>query len=170
MALFFPVSEWNKQSYKEGMRQFGWRRDGGKRLHAGCDIYAPLKSPVIAIADGVVVERSYFYAGTDQLSVRHAGIGIVRYGEMQFIPEKFSVGIEVKAGELVGSIGHLRGLKVHPMLHFELYAGTESGLLSLKPAETESKYTNVKQGPYRRRSDLINSTELLDRLFLQGEK
>jgi murein DD-endopeptidase MepM/ murein hydrolase activator NlpD len=169
MPLYFPVPEWNKQSYKEGMRQFGWNRPGG-RFHAGCDIYAPLKSPVIAIADGVVVEKAFFYLGTYQISVRHDGIGVVRYGEIVEIPEKFTLGSQVVAGELVGKIGHLTGIKVHPMLHFELFDGSVSGSLSLPPDSAESKYTNVPQKKYRRRADLMNSAQLLDRLYLQGEK
>jgi murein DD-endopeptidase MepM/ murein hydrolase activator NlpD len=170
MALFFPVPEWNKQSYKEGMRQFGWSRNGGKRFHAGCDIYAPLKSPVIAIADGVVVENAFFYLGTNQISVRHDGIGVVRYGEIVDIPKKFAIGSPVVAGELVGKIGHLTGIKVHPMLHFELFDGSETGSLSLTGKQAESKYKNVKQQSYRRRADLMNAADLLDRLYLQGEK
>jgi murein DD-endopeptidase MepM/ murein hydrolase activator NlpD len=160
--LFFPAPEWNKQAYNLGMRQFGWNR--GKRKHAGCDVYARLGSMVVAIADGTVVENNSFYARTNQLSVFHPGIGVVRYGEIVNIPPKFAIGSPVIAGETVGEIGHLYGLKVHPMLHFELYDGTGVGSLSLAPAAADPTYSNVPQARYRRRADLMDPTALLDRL------
>lgn len=172
MALIFPVPEWNKTSYKEGMRQFGWRRKGG-RLHAGCDIYAPLRSPVKTIAAGKIVESGGFYNGTDQIAIDHgAGIGIVRYGEI-YREKGMDVGVDVGAGVVIGYIGHLVGMKVHPMLHLEQYDGSGAGKLSItdkKAAEPTHYNIGVEPtGRYRRRADLMNPTPLLDRIILENK-
>ena len=71
-----------------GMRQFSWNR--GKRLHAGCDLYAPLGTPVRAIAAGTVVYVSQtFTPGTVKevasgaIAVHHPSVqAVVRYGEV----------------------------------------------------------------------------------------
>jgi hypothetical protein len=44
-------------------------------------------------------------------------------------------------------------MKVDSMLHFEVYAGTLQGPLSVKDNK-----------PFERRADLVNSADLLDRL------
>lgn len=165
--LYFPVPQWIKSySYKEGMRQFGWRRSKGKRLHAGCDIYAPLGSPVKTIADGKVVEKALFYNGTFQISVNHPNIGVIRYGEIDKIPAKLGIGDDISAGMQVGVIGQLQGMDVHPMLHLELFKGTVGGILTDRKNLTI--YSFVKAGPYQRRSDLMNPTDLLDKLTNEG--
>jgi murein DD-endopeptidase MepM/ murein hydrolase activator NlpD len=78
----FPLSFIPSQSYKEGMRRFGARRDGGKRKHAGCDLYAPVGTPVRAVAKGIVIQFNYFYLGTYYLTIDHDDF-IVRYGEIK---------------------------------------------------------------------------------------
>lgn len=180
MALFFPASEWNGLSYKQEMRQFGWRREKGARIHAGCDIYAPLKSDVIAIADGTVVENAPFYNGTYQISVNHPGIGIVRYGEILNIPKKFTIDSKVVAGEKVGEVGKV-GAKLSPMLHIEHYDGSGVGSLSpyskkqidaiRKKGENDpTVYKNLPQKNYWRRNDLLDSTVLLDQIVTETKK
>lgn len=61
----------------------GRRSRRGRRLHAGCDLYAPIGTPILAIAEGTVILPAYnFYEGTDAIEVFHPGIGVVRYGEV----------------------------------------------------------------------------------------
>ncbi len=99
MALYFPAPKYNG-NYKQGMAQFGWRRPGG-RIHAACDIYAPLKSDVVAVADGIIVESGEFYLKTQAIAIRHEGIGIIRYGKILEIPKEFlKIDATVKAGDV----------------------------------------------------------------------
>jgi murein DD-endopeptidase MepM/ murein hydrolase activator NlpD len=56
----------------------------------------------------------------------------------------------VRAGDVIAHVGKMH---VDSMLHFEVYSGTGTGA-----------YTQRNNGPYQRRSDLIDSTPLLDRL------
>lgn len=152
MNKYWPVPEWiSTYSYKQSPRSFGSKRNAG-RVHAGCDLYAPLHSPVIAIADGRVLESRDFYLGTFQVTVDHGVLGIVRYGEVapDNIPKP---GEHVKAGQQIGKIGNL-GKGLHPMLHIEHFSGTGSGAM-----------TNTSNLPYLRRADLQDCTSLLDSLL-----
>jgi hypothetical protein len=56
----------------------------------------------------------------------------------------------VKAGDLIAYVGRMFTMS---MLHFEAYAGTLTGPLTVP-----------KNKPYKRRADIINPTALLDRL------
>ena len=49
--MLFPLSFRPAESYHERPRSFGAPRDGGTRSHAGCDLYAPIGTPVRAVAD-----------------------------------------------------------------------------------------------------------------------
>jgi len=157
MNNYWPVPEWiSTQSYKQSPRSFGSKRSKG-RVHAGCDLYAPLDSPVLAIAGGRVVESGFFYLGTSQLTIDHGALGVVRYGEIapDHLPK---VGALITAGQQIGKIGSL-GRGIHPMLHIEHYSG-----------QTTGSVTNLKSGPYFRRSDLLDCTKLLDSLLCLRNK
>jgi murein DD-endopeptidase MepM/ murein hydrolase activator NlpD len=54
----FPFAHRPKESYKERPRSFGSPRNGGKRKHAGCDLYVVPGTEVLAVEDGVVVPCS----------------------------------------------------------------------------------------------------------------
>lgn len=171
MALYFPAPKFDG-SYKLGMAQFGWRRPHG-RVHAGCDLYAPLKSDIVAANDGIIVESGYFYERTQVIAISHDGIGVIRYGKILEIPVKFlgKTGEKVEAGDLIGKVGQV--IKISPMLHFELFDGTGTGKLTVRPPATEPEYYNpgvLKNARYQRRADLMNPTELLDRLWRDGIK
>ena len=78
----FPLHVRPKESYKEPPRSFGSSRDHGARKHAGCDLYAPAGTEVLAVEDGTVIRGPYlFYDVVYALEVQHPS-GIVRYGEI----------------------------------------------------------------------------------------
>jgi murein DD-endopeptidase MepM/ murein hydrolase activator NlpD len=175
----FPLNVSARQPY-EGpgaeQRAFGAPRRG--RLHAGCDLYAHVGTPILAVADGVVIQPQYaFYSGTDALEVYHPGVGVVRYGEIlpraRFkknlaamaserkrcglgdddpTPPKLTTDSVVKEGDVIAVVGKLVGLGVSPMLHFELYdeAARGQGLSG--------------GGKYDRNKLLKDPTSLLSRL------
>ena len=157
MNSYWPVPEWiSTQSYKQSPRSFGSNRSKG-RVHGGCDLYAPLHSPVLAITAGRVIESGFFYLGTSQLTIDHGALGVVRYGEIA--PDNIpKVGVLVTAGQQIGKIGSL-GRGIHPMLHIEHYSGRSIGSV-----------TNLKNAPYFRRSDLLDCSKLLDSLLCLRSK
>jgi len=152
-ARCFPLNSIPFESYKSRPRNFGAGRPKGRK-HAGIDLYHPTNSPIRAIADGVVVLPSTgFYLGTNELEIHHPGIGIVRYGEISATKTvKLKRGEKVKAGQVIAYVGYIKKLKMS-MLHFELYAGTAKGPLTVKSNK-----------PFQRRTDLMNPTELMDEL------
>lgn len=170
MALYFPVPAWDGTSFQEGQARFGWRREGGARTHAGCDIYAPLESEVKSISNGTVYElSSNYYRGSMAISINHPGIGIVRYGEILDIPEElFREGANIAEGGIViGKVAKI--VKVSAMLHFELFDGSRTGRLSTNDGEYYNEGVQT-DGNYQRRSDLMNPTALLLRLQLEGTR
>ena len=57
------------------------------------------------------------------------------------------------------------------MLHFELFDGTGTGILTDRVHKIEYYNLGVlKNANYQRRADLMNPTELLDRLWRDGIK
>jgi peptidoglycan hydrolase-like protein with peptidoglycan-binding domain len=143
----FPLAFRPRPDWHSGARNFGARRDSGRRLHAGCDLLGPKGSQIYAIADGTLVRPEYyFYSGTHAVEIRH-GNYIVRYGEI--LPGSYTGGNSVKKGQPICKIGRLNSGS--SMLHFEMYSNGAS-----------SAKLTTGQGPYRRRADLMNPTALLD--------
>lgn len=157
----FPLDFIPTASYHLGghARYFGARRSGGNRLHAGCDLLAPVGSPVYAMADGIVRDtQSYFYESTYSIEIQH-GSKVVRYGELLASAANSShlgflahlkKGVFVKKGAVIGYVGQLNS--GNSMLHLEIYSGAESGPLTQRRSSSQ----------YKRRTDLLNPTRILD--------
>ena len=152
---FFPFATVPPQSWEERPRAFASPRDGGARLHAGCDLYFPRGTWIHAIADGTVVRGPYaFYCETYALEIDH-GTFVARYGEIQSQAEVKS-GARVRAGEKIAKVGHLIGIQVpSDMLHLELYDKSKAGSLTVG-SRSESAIRNGV--PFMRRKDLIDPT------------
>jgi hypothetical protein len=145
----FPLKTRSPSSYKTGMRKFGSNRSGGRK-HAGCDLYAPIGTPVYAMDSGEVKNFYSFYLGTYALEIEHSDF-FARYGEISKTADGIRKGSKVKKGQLIGYVGELKGLNMS-MLHLELYSGKATGPLTVR---------NNK--PYQRRTDLIDPTPILDK-------
>ncbi len=154
--MLFPLKFKPKESYHEAPRNFGARRDHGNRKHAGCDLYAAVETPIMAVEDGVVLEAAPFYLGSWAVVVDHTSF-VVRYGEVsKNIPSGVRPGQKVLRGQIIAHVGHLAKINMS-MLHFEMYQGTGTGPL-----------TNVRNRPYMRRSDLLDPTPYLDAATLDA--
>jgi hypothetical protein len=149
----FPLTARPTTSYKSGMRRFGAGRGGGTRIHAACDLYRDDGDKVIAVAPGqVILPKYYFYQGVYAIEVRHAGGFVVRYGEvLGDNAPGIRMGAKVDVGQTVGYVGTVNSGCCSPMLHFELYSGTETGSLT--------QYING----YSRREDLMDPTAYLSK-------
>ena len=155
-GLLFPLEQRPPVSYKGGGRQFGANRSKGRK-HAGIDLYAPVGTPVRAMADGKVVQVYAFYLGTWVIEVDH-GDFIARYGEVKPTGLKVKGNQEVKRGQLLGQVGKLQGLK-SSMLHLEMYSSNKS-------PKVEGLTLRGKP-PYQRRSDLMDPTASIDKAVME---
>jgi murein DD-endopeptidase MepM/ murein hydrolase activator NlpD len=150
----FPLTGRPTTSYKSGMRRFGAGRGGGTRIHAACDLYRDDGDKVIAVAPGqVILPKYYFYQGVYAIEVRHTGGFVVRYGEVLGDDAPgIRMGAKVEVGQTVGYVGTVNSGCCSPMLHFEMYSGSESGSLTQKYSEG-----------YQRREDLMDPTAYLSK-------
>lgn len=147
---FIPKYGFHKGS---GRRWFGAEREGGERLHAGCDLIAPQGTPVLAVAGGTILRKVYFYAGTYELQVDHIFF-TARYGEIsKELADGVFEGDWVDEGKHIANVGKLK------MLHFEMYKGTGTGYLS---QTWNKKYDYVSGNKYKRRADLLDPTPYLE--------
>ncbi len=156
---FFPFAKPAVADWTHPPRSFGSRRSGGRRAHAGCDLYAPVGRLIHAVRDGVVIRDPYpFYAQTDALEIDH-GDFVIRYGEIK--PDcTLRKGEQVKAGQVIARVGLLVGVQVpSAMLHLEMYDGSGSGPLTAPESASARSAAGV---PFLRRSDLIDPTPFLN--------
>ncbi len=149
-SYLFPLKT-RTNSYKNGFARFGSNRSGGKRKHAGCDLYAPTGTEIRAMADGKVRVVKGFYSGTDVIEIVHKK-HIIRYGEVLAGKSLVKVGDDVKRGQTIGYVGKLTVQVPSMMLHLEMYSN---------PKDT-SPLTVRGNNAYQRRSDLIDPTTFLD--------
>ncbi len=156
--VVFPQKTRPSLSFHGGRRYFGADRDDGRK-HAGCDLMAPVGTEILAVKDGTVVKvEDGFFKGASAIGINH-GDFIVRYCETKpEFPEGIKVGSKVKQGQVIAYVGKLEG-STHSMLHFEMYSGAKTG-----------SFTNTNNEPYRRRDDLMDPTETLDKAKLIGQK
>jgi len=103
-----------------GLRQLPW--EGNGRLHEGVDISADSGMPVIAAADGVVVEAGTKGGYGRYVAVRHAESLTTFYAHLGAIDAGVKPGMAVKAGMPLGRIGST-GTSTGPHLHFEIRDG-----------------------------------------------
>ncbi len=113
-ALVFPVA-----GSKSKIRDlWGASREGGIRRHKGIDIHARKGTPVVAVCDGVIVERNQTLIGGKTLWLKSAGFGWKAYYahlDKQLVKE----GQHVKKGQVIGTVGNTGNARTTPShLHY----------------------------------------------------
>jgi murein DD-endopeptidase MepM/ murein hydrolase activator NlpD len=94
---------------------FGWRWG---RIHAGIDIAAPVGTPILAAASGVIDYATWNDGGYgNMIDIRHPDGTITRYGHMNALYVK--EGQTVSQGQVIGEMGST-GFSTGPHLHFEI--------------------------------------------------
>ncbi|HYF30248.1 MAG TPA: M23 family metallopeptidase [Chitinophagaceae bacterium] len=116
-SLVFPVS-----GKKSNIGSFwGDVRDGGRRKHQGIDIFARKGTPVLAIADGIIVSKGNTPRGGKTLWLQPVGYPwTVYYAHLD--QQKVKEGQFVKKGEVLGTVGNTGNARYTPAhLHFGIY-------------------------------------------------
>jgi len=90
----------------------------GERTHKGNDMYAPLRTPVLAIEAGVVVQANWHYQGGRQIYFRADSTGdVYYYAHLDYWAKWIWTGTRVEAGDVIGLLGQSGNADV-PHLHF----------------------------------------------------
>jgi murein DD-endopeptidase MepM/ murein hydrolase activator NlpD len=117
-SLVFPVAGQSK--IKD---LWGASRAGGIRRHKGIDIHARKGTPVVALCDGIIVEKDHTLIGGKTLWLRSSAHGWKAYYahlDRQYVKE----GQYVKKGQVIGTVGNTGNARsTPPHLHFGIAGG-----------------------------------------------
>jgi murein DD-endopeptidase MepM/ murein hydrolase activator NlpD len=112
---------------ENGVQKFIWPANGvftsgygyrWGRMHRGIDIAAPIGTPVVASAAGVVISAGWNDGGFGNLvEIRHPNGTVTRYAHNSSISTR--IGAVVEQGELVAHMGST-GRSTGPHTHFEI--------------------------------------------------
>lgn len=148
------------------------------RPHTGVDYAAPSGTPVMAVADGVVVFKGWGGGGGNTLKIKHAGNLQSGYLHLRGFAKGIKQGSRVSQGDVIGYVGST-GTSTGPHLDFRLWRnGTPIDPLKVPSEPSEPiKKENILPFEYVRerimaelRGDSIPETELivqLDSLLVQ---
>lgn len=112
---------------------FGPRGNG---THKGVDYHSDSGGPILAAADGVVLEKKYRDDYGNMLLIDHGQGVYTRYAHLSSFSQGLAVGAKVKAGEQIGLMGNTAAYRIPIHLHYELLTGdyaNPKGSFGLKP-------------------------------------
>ncbi|MGN5238819.1 M23 family metallopeptidase [Rhodococcus sp. SJ-3] len=89
-------------------------------LHAGVDIAGPIGTPILAVADGEVIDSGPAQGFGMWVRLLHADGTVTVYGHIN--ESLVTVGQKVMAGDQIATMGN-RGFSTGPHLHFEVHLG-----------------------------------------------
>jgi murein DD-endopeptidase MepM/ murein hydrolase activator NlpD len=101
---------------------YGWRWG---RLHRGIDIAAPIGTPVLAAASGVVVGAGWHSGYGNLVKLKHLDGSVTLYGHTNKI--LVSHGQKVEQGQQIAEMGNT-GYSTGSHLHFEIHPESEEAI------------------------------------------
>ncbi len=90
------------------------------RPHYGVDYAAPLGTPVMSTADGVVTDAGSRGPNGNMVTLRHAGGYVTKYLHLSRIPPEMRPGRRVNQRDVIGFVGST-GVSTGPHLDYRLY-------------------------------------------------
>jgi len=144
---------------------FGAEREGvhGRREcgrgHCGADIGGPVGRPIVAVAEGVVLNVDRSRNGKDGHSGRYVRIEhddgtVTAYMHLNAVTAGLDVGDHVRAGQQIGTLGATGVRRANPHLHFALE------LPNVKGAKGVAKSTHyINPAPFLVRAQVIDAPD-----------
>ena len=123
---------------------FGFRRHpiaGFRKMHQGIDFAAGMGTPVVAPADGVVVEARRWGGYGNWLRIRHPNGLETGYGHLSRYASGVRAGQRVRQGQVVAYVGST-GASTGPHLHYEIWRGGQR----INPAGVKTQEGTVLAG------------------------
>ena len=96
---------------------------GGRRIHKGIDLAAPVGTPVYAPADGTVARAEWFSSYGLYIQIEHSASIETRYGHLSKV--NVEAGQQVHRGDIIGFVG-TTGRSTGPHLHYEVRVAGEA--------------------------------------------
>jgi murein DD-endopeptidase MepM/ murein hydrolase activator NlpD len=93
-------------------------------MHWGIDLAAPLGTPIVAAADGVVLRAGPASGYGNAIYIQDADGNVEIYGHMRYLYVR--AGDVVSAGDTIAKVGS-EGQSTGPHLHFEIHKGGMNG-------------------------------------------
>lgn len=93
------------------------------RAHKGIDLHSGDGGPIMAAADGVVVEKKYRDDYGNMLLIDHGHGVYTRYAHLSNFARGVDVGTHVTAGQQIGLMGNTASYRIPVHLHYELLLG-----------------------------------------------
>ncbi len=78
---------------------------GRIKPHLGTDFAAPVGTPIMATADGVVIKASYTRGNGNYVKIRHNSTYSTQYLHMKSFAKGIRPGVRVKQGQVIGYVG-----------------------------------------------------------------
>jgi len=132
--------------------------------HLGTDYAAPRGTPIIAVADGVIIKSSYTKGNGKYVKIKHNGTYETQYLHMS--KRGVKVGERVKQGDVIGYVGST-GLATGPHVCFRFWKnGEQINHLKADLPISEPLPENQKEEFHEFRLDL---RKRLDRVYFSPE-
>jgi len=90
-----------------------------RRPHLGVDLAAPRGTPVVAVADGKIIEATWSGAYGRTVFIRHDQDYVTGYSHLERFAPDIAAGVAVHKGQIIGYVG-ASGLATGPHLHFSM--------------------------------------------------
>jgi len=123
------------------------------RPHTGVDYAAPEGTPVMAIGDGVIIEKGYNVAAGNYIKIRHNSVYTSGYNHFSRFGAGVSNGIHVKQGQIIGYVGQT-GYATGPHLDMRFWMNGQPvdplkvnapPVEPIKPEKMEVYHTFIKE-------------------------
>ena len=96
----------------------------GTGWHHGNDIFAPIGTPLLAVADGVLSKVGVNTLGGNRLWLRDDLGNTYYYAHLSGYAAGVADGVRVRAGAIIGFVGNTgQAITTPPHLHFEVHPG-----------------------------------------------
>lgn len=93
------------------------------RTHKGLDFFSRNGGPIMAAADGIVIERLYRDDYGNVLLIDHGQGVYTRYAHLSSFAPGVTVGARVRAGQQIGLMGNTAAYAIPVHLHYEVLLG-----------------------------------------------
>ena len=91
-----------------------------RKAHLGTDYAAPRGTPILAVADGVVVKRGRTRGNGNYIKIKHDKVYQTQYLHMNGFAPGINTGVHVKQGQTIGYVGST-GLATGPHVCFRFW-------------------------------------------------